>query len=117
MEELLMPPKDAILHWFGELSSQHIKMNADMIPIDWMTKHGTHWLVMVRGRRVLMNSMNDMGVLMMECLLIQQLPQAKCILNDSKPKWAIIDSNHCVMTAWKLFPDKNFIWCCDVVEV
>ncbi len=44
-----MPLKDVILHWFGELSSQHIKMNVDMIALDWMTKHGMHQLVMVRG--------------------------------------------------------------------
>ena len=112
-----MPPKDVILHQFSKLSSQHIKMNADTIPIDRMTKHGTHRLVTARGRRVLTNSMNDMGILTMECLLIQQLPQAKCVLNNGKPKWAIIDGNHHIMTAQKLFPNKNFIWCCDVVEV
>jgi len=57
-------------------------MNVTMIDIGWLMKARSHQLVMVRGRQVLMNSMKEMGVLMMECLLIQQLPESKCLLKD-----------------------------------
>ncbi len=74
-------------------------------------------MVMARGCQVLMDSMKEMGVLTMECILVQQLPQSECILNDSAPEYAIIDGNHHVMTAQQLFPDKSFKWCCDLVNV
>lgn len=107
-----MPPKDVILHWFGELSSQHIKMNADMIPIDQMTKHGTHWLVMVRGQRVLMNSMNNMGVLTMECLLVQQLPQP-ILAWGWKDEWEEFFHHYCRLRQgnfWKLDAHQVVDW-------
>jgi len=103
------------LVWWAVLTAHQDECGHDP---NWLDDQAWDTLVVtVRGRRVLMNSMNNMGILTMEHLLIQQLPQAECILNDGKPKWAIIDSNHHIMTAWKLFPDKNFIWCCDIVEV
>jgi hypothetical protein len=92
-------------------------MNAAMINIGWLMKAGSHQLVTSRGRQVLMNSMKEMGVLMMEHLLIQQLPESECILKDGVPEYMVIDSNHCIMTAQQLFPDKSFKWCCDIVDV
>ncbi len=116
-EELSMPPKEAILQWYGVLSAEKVQMNATMINIRWLMKAGSHQLVTARGRQVLMDSMKEMGVLTMEWILVQQLPQSKCILNDGVPKYAIINSNHHVTTARQLFPDRSFKWCCDLVNV
>ena len=80
-------------------------------------KAGSHQMVMARGHQVLVDLMKEMGVLMMEHILIQQLPQSECILNNGAPEYAIIDGNHHVMTAQQLFPDKSFKWCCDLVNV
>jgi hypothetical protein len=88
-----------------------------MIDIGWLTKAGSHWLVTSRGCQVLMNLMKEMGVLTMEHLLVQQLPESKCILKDGVPKYMVIDGNHCVMTAQQLFPNKSFKWCCKIVDV
>jgi len=75
-----------------------------------------HWLVTTRGCRVLLTLMNEMGVLMMERLLVQELPALECMLSDGMPEYSI-NSNHWVQTARHLFPGKAFKWCCDIVDV
>ncbi len=117
VEELSMPPKDTILQQYGVLLADMVQMNAAVIDIGRLTKAGTHRLVMARGRQVLVDSMKQMGVLTMECILIQQLPPLECILNDGVPKYTVINGNHRVMTARKLFPNKTFVWCCNIVNV
>ena len=94
-----MPLKEAILQQYSVLCAEKVKMNAAMINIRWLTKARSHWLVTVRGRQVLVNSMKQMGVLTMEQLLVQQLPESECLLKDGAPKYAVINSNHCIMTA------------------
>ncbi len=98
-EELLMPPKDVILQRYGMLLAEMVQMNAAMIDIGQLMKAGTHQLVMVRGRQVLVDLMKQMGVLTMERILIQQLPALECILNNNAPEYMVINGNHCVMTA------------------
>jgi hypothetical protein len=88
-----------------------------MIDIGWLMKARSHQLVTVRGHQVLMKLMKEMGILMMECLLVQQLPESECLLKDSVPKYAVINSNHHIMTAQQLFPDRSFKWCCNLVNV
>ncbi len=117
VEELSMPPKDTILQQYGVLSADMVQMNAATINIRQLTKAGTHQLVTVRGHQVLMDSMKQMGVLTMEHILIQQLPPLECILNNSAPEYTVINSNHHIMTAQKLFPNKTFMWCCNIVDV
>jgi hypothetical protein len=112
-----MPPEEALLKCYGVLCADHMKMNTATINIDQMMKSGTHHLVTTRGHRVLSMLMNEMGVLMMEHLLVQELPPSQCILKDGMPEYCIIDGNHCVQTAWRLFPGKPFKWCCDIVDV
>ena len=116
-EELSMPPKEAILQWYGVLLAEKVQMNVTMIDIRWQTKARSHWLVTSRGHQVLVNLMKEMGVLMMEHLLVQQLPESKCFLKDGAPKYMVINGNHCIMTAQQLFPDKSFKWCCNIVDV
>jgi hypothetical protein len=116
-EELVMPPKEAILQQYGVLLAEKVQMNVAMIDIRWLMKARSHWLVMSRGCQVLMNLMKEMGVLTMEHLLIQQLPESKCILKDGAPKYMVIDGNHHTMTAQQLFPNKSFKWCCDIVNM
>jgi hypothetical protein len=116
-EELAMPPKEVIIKRYGVLSAEKVTLNVATIDIGWLTKARSHQLVMARGRQVLMKSMKEMGVLTMECLLVQQLPESECLLKDGAPKYAVIDSNHCVMTAQQLFPDRSFKWCCNLVDV
>jgi hypothetical protein len=70
-----------------------------------------------KKNRFLSMLMNKMGVLMMEHLLVQELPPSQCILKDGMPEYCIIDGNHCVQTAQWLFPGKSFKWCCDIVNV
>jgi hypothetical protein len=116
-EELAMPPKEAILQQYSVLLAEKVQMNVAMIDIGWLTKARSHQLVMSRGCQVLVNSMKEMGILTMEHLLIQQLPESKCILKDGAPEYMVIDGNHHIMTAQQLFPDKSFKWCCNVVDV
>jgi hypothetical protein len=61
--------------------------------------------------------MKELGVIVMERILVQQLPQAACVLNDGQPKYLIIDGNHCIETARSLFLETNFAWLCDLVDV
>ena len=112
-----MPPKQAILQQYSILLAEKVQMNVAMIDIRQLMKAGSHWLVTLRGRQVLMNSMKEMGVLTMEHLLVQQLPESKCFLKDGAPKYMVINGNHCIMTAQQLFPDKSFKWCCNIVDV
>ncbi|KIC70675.1 hypothetical protein DB44_GR00030 [Candidatus Protochlamydia amoebophila] len=74
-------PKGSDSSGYGVLSAEKVQMNVTMIDIRWLMKAGSHQLVMVRGRQVLVDLMKEMGVLMMECILVQQLPQSECILN------------------------------------
>ncbi len=117
VEELSMPLKDTILQQYGMLLADMINMNTAMINIGQLPKARTHQLVMARGRQVLVDAMKQMGVLTMEHILIQQLPASECILNDGVIEYTVINSNHCVMTAQKLFPNKTFMWCCNVVNI
>ncbi|ELR16386.1 uncharacterized protein ACA1_047660 [Acanthamoeba castellanii str. Neff] len=57
-----------------------------------------------------------MGVLMMERLLVQELPPSERVLNDGMPEYCIIDGNNHVQTARQLFPGKSLKWCCDIVD-
>jgi hypothetical protein len=68
-----MPPEEALLKCYGPLYRSHDNehCNNQHQP---MTKSGTHWLVTSRGHRVLSTSINNMGVLTMEHLLVQALP-------------------------------------------
>ena len=112
-----MPPEEALLMRYGVLCSKHVQMNAATISIKRMTRSGSYRLVTARGRRVLSASMNEMGVLTMERLLVQQLPPSQLVLNDGLPEYCVIDGNHRVQTARRLFPNKDFNWCCDIVDV
>jgi len=94
-----MPPEEALLKHYGVLCSEHVKMNVATISIKRMTRSGSYHLVMARGHRVLSASMNEMGVLTMERLLVQQLPPSQLVLNDGLPEYCVIDGNHHVQTA------------------
>jgi hypothetical protein len=85
-EELSMPLEEALLKHYGVLCADHVKMNTATININQMMKSGSHWLVTARGHRVLSTSMNEMGILTMECLLVQELPPSQCILKDGMPE-------------------------------
>jgi hypothetical protein len=61
--------------------------------------------------------MEEFGVLVMECLLLQELAPAEHVLNDGKPEDLIIDEYHHVLTAHKLFPDREIVWLCNVADV
>jgi hypothetical protein len=98
-EELVMPPKEAIIKQYGVLSAEKVTLNAAMIDIGQLMKARSHQLVTARGHQVLMKLMKEMGVLMMERLLVQQLPESECLLKDGVPKYAVINGNHHVMTA------------------
>ncbi len=116
-EELALPLKEVILKRYSVLLAEKVQLNVTMIDIGWLMKAGSHWLVTARGRQVLVNSMNEMGILTMECLLVQQLPESEWILNNGAAEYVVIDSNHHVMTAQQLFPNRSFKWCCDLVNV
>ena len=108
-----MPPEEALLKHYGVLCSEHVKMNMATISIKRMTRSGSYCLVTAS----LSALMNEMGVLTMERLLVQQLPPSQLVLNDGLPEYCVIDSNHCVQMARRLFPNKDFNWCCDIVDV
>jgi hypothetical protein len=49
-----------------------------------MMKSGSLQAITARGCWIIMDSMNKFGVLVMECLLMQELPPAECVLNDGQ---------------------------------
>jgi hypothetical protein len=61
--------------------------------------------------------MQEFGVLVLERLLIQELPPAEHVLNDGKPEYLIINGNHHVLTAHELYPDREILWLCNVADV
>jgi hypothetical protein len=74
-------------------------------------------LITAQGRKVMVKSMNELGVIVMERILVQQLPQSACILNNDQPEYLVINTNHCIETARSLFLEMNFTWLCDLVDV
>jgi hypothetical protein len=62
-------------------------------------------------------SMQERGILLMEKLLVQELPENERVLNDSLPEYWIIDGNHHVTTACEVFGKDDIDWVCDVVKV
>ena len=62
-------------------------------------------------------SMREQGILPMEKLLIQELPEDEQVLNDGLPKYWIVDGNHCITTVHEVFSKDDIDWVCDVVKV
>jgi hypothetical protein len=109
--------KATLLKKYQELCEKHITPNALTVSIRRLTKAGTHRPITARGRKVMVRSMKELGVIVMERILVQQLPRAACVLNDDQPEYLVIDGNHRIETARSLFPETNFTWLCDLVDV
>lgn len=92
--------------------------NSDLIDISRITKAGDFRLVTARGKETIRKSMKEMGVLPMERLLIQELPEKERTLGDGKVEYMVIDGNHRIQVARELSPDHQHMnWVCDIVKV
>lgn len=62
-------------------------------------------------------SMRERGILPMEKLLVQELPEDERVLKDGLPEYRIVDGNHRVTTVREVFGKDDIDWVCDVVKV
>jgi hypothetical protein len=109
--------KANLLKRYQELCKKHITTNTLTVSIRQLTKAGTHQPITAQGRKVMVKSMKELGIIVMERILVQQLLQSACILNDDQLEYLIIDGNHCIETARSLFPEENFTWLCDLIDI
>jgi hypothetical protein len=63
-----------LLKRYQELCEKPFTANTLTVDIRWLTKAGTHQPITAQGRKVMVKSMKELGVIVMERILVQQLP-------------------------------------------
>ena len=81
---------------FSALLDKWVLKNGQAIDISQITKAGDNHLVTACGKQTMRKAMQQMGVLTMEHMLVQELPEEEWTLGDRHMEYIVIDGNHCL---------------------
>lgn len=100
---------------YSALLDKWVLKNEQAIDISQITKD--YWLITACGKQTMRKAMQKMGILTMECMLVQELPEEQWMLGDGCMEYVVIDGNHQLQVAQELSKDQHMKWLCDLVSV
>ena len=102
---------------YSALLDKWVLKNEQAIDISRITKAGDYRLVTAHGKQTMRKAMQKMGILTMERMLVQELPEEQWTLGDGRMEYVVIDGNHRLQVAQELSKDEHMKWLCDLVSV
>ena len=84
---------------YSALLDKWVLKNEQAINISQITKAGDYQLITARGKQTMRKAMQKMGILTMEHMLVQELPEEQWTLGDGRMEYVIIDGNHWLQVA------------------